>query len=37
MMFIFAEFALKIKEQLKDVEITVFTMGPNQASEMREN
>lgn len=29
-----AEFALKIKEQLKDVEITVFTMGPNQASEM---
>ena len=29
-----AEFALKIKEQLKDVEITVFTMGPNQATDM---
>lgn len=29
-----AEFALKIKEKLKDVEITVFTMGPNQASDM---
>ena len=29
-----AEFALNIKKQLKDVEITVFTMGPNQADEM---
>ncbi len=29
-----AEFALKIKEQLNDVEITVFTMGPNQATDM---
>lgn len=29
-----AEFALKIKRELKDVEITVFTMGPNQASDM---
>ena len=29
-----AEFALMIKETLKDVEITVFTMGPNQADEM---
>ena len=29
-----AEFALKIKEALKDVEITVFTMGPAQADEM---
>lgn len=28
------EFALKIKEQLKDAEITAFTMGPNQAEEM---
>ena len=30
-----AEFALKIKEELKeDVEITAFTMGPNQAQDM---
>ncbi len=29
-----AEFALKFKEQLEDVEITVFTMGPNQAEGM---
>lgn len=29
-----AEFALKVKEALKDVEITVFTMGPNQAEDM---
>ena len=29
-----AEFALKIKEAMKDVEITVFTMGPNQAADM---
>lgn len=28
------EFALKIKEQLKDAEITAFTMGPNQAEEI---
>lgn len=28
------EFALKIKQELKDVEITAFTMGPNQASDM---
>ena len=28
------EFALKIKEQIKDVEITVFSMGPNQAQDM---
>jgi len=28
------EFALRLKEQLKDVEITVFTMGPNQAISM---
>lgn len=28
------EFALKIKEQVKDTEITVFTMGPNQAQDM---
>ena len=28
------EFALKIKEQLNDAEITVFTMGPNQAQDM---
>lgn len=29
-----AEFALDLKEELKDVEITVFTMGPNQAEDM---
>ncbi len=29
-----SEFALKLKEELKDVEITVFTMGPNQAENM---
>lgn len=29
-----AEFALKIKEKLKDVEITVFSMGPAQAIDM---
>ena len=29
-----AEFALKIKEELKDVEITAFTMGPGQAQDM---
>ncbi len=29
-----AEFALKLKEELKNVEITVFTMGPNQAENM---
>ncbi len=29
-----AEFALNIKEQLKDVEIVAFTMGPGQADEM---
>ena len=29
-----AEFALKIKDYLKEVEITVFTMGPSQADEM---
>lgn len=30
-----AEFALNIKEKLKkDAQITVFTMGPNQASDM---
>lgn len=31
-----AELALDIKRQLKDVEITVFTMGPNQAKDMLE-
>lgn len=29
-----SEFALNLKEQLKDAEITVFTMGPAQASDM---
>lgn len=29
-----AEFALDIKDRLKNVEITVFTMGPNQALDM---
>lgn len=29
-----AEFALKLKEELKDAEITVFSMGPNQAETM---
>lgn len=28
------EFALKLKENIKDANITVFTMGPNQASEI---
>lgn len=28
------EFALKIKEQIKDTQITVFSMGPNQAMDM---
>ncbi len=31
-----AEFALNIKQKLKNVEITVFTMGPNQAKDMLE-
>lgn len=29
-----AEFALQLKEEIKEAQITVFTMGPNQASEM---
>ena len=28
------EFALRVKEEIKDAQITVFTMGPNQASDM---
>ena len=29
-----AELALKLKSQIKDTEITVFTMGPKQAEDM---